>query len=291
MTQSLSFTTLNRRWLTKMIVLIIAFTAFGCWGLYDSFYLYPKRGREYAQDREKVYLERLSAPPGKLAEASVADPKAVFESLEQREKELVEAEAEYGKKLSSTDKADKADAEVRLMPKAIEYARFDWLRAHRNAWTLSPEHTAIPQPAERLKELTALLNSRDKAVPLDRYDLYIQWGYMIVGFGLTVAFIGHVVRTKLTRFAFDQATNTLTLPGGATVAAADLIELDRRKWHKFYVTLITRGGKSHELDLYRFDPLEEWVLVMERAAGLAKAETTEDEAASSGDDGTPASGF
>ncbi len=290
MTHSLSFTTLNRRWLTKMIVLIIAFTAFGCWGLYDAFYLYPKRGREYAQDREKVYLERLSAPPGKLAEASVADPKAVFESLEQREKELLEAEAEFGKKLSSTDKADKADAEVRLMPKAIEYARFDWLRAHRNAWTLTPEHTTVPQPAERLKELTTVLNSQDKAVPLDRYDMYIQWGYMIVGFALTVAFIGHVARTKLTRFAFDSATNTLTLPGGATIAAADLVELDRRKWHKFYVTLITRDGKSHELDLYRFDPLEDWVLVMEKAAGLSKPEVTEDDADADAAEVTPGSG-
>lgn len=290
MTQTTSFTTLNRRWLTKMIVLIIAFTAFGCWGLYDSFYLYPKRGREYVQDREKIYLERLSAPPGKLAEATVADPKAVFDSLEQREKELLEAESEFAKKLASSDKADRADAEVRLMPKAIEFARFDWLRAHRNAWTLSPEHTAIAQPAERLKELTTLLNSRDKAVPLDRYDLFIQWGYMIVGFGLSVAFVGHVIRTKLTRFAFDQRANTLTLPGGGTIAAADLVELDRRKWHKFYVTLITRDGKSQELDLYRFDPLEDWVLVMEKAAGLAKPATDEDAPAPVTAETTPGGG-
>ena len=263
-------TKLNRRWFIKMLVMLIVCIGFGIYGIFDAFYVYPKRGREYVEDREHVYLERLSVPPGRFAEASVADPKSTYAALALRETELQEAESEFSKKLASVDKGEKMDAQVRLLPKAVEYARYDWLRAHSYAWTLSGDKTTIASPAERLKELTATLNSRDKAVPLSAYDMPLQYGYTVLGFGLALYVVFSIVRTKATKYQYEPNTKTLIVPGGARIAAADLTELDKRKWHKFYVTLITRDGKATELDLYRFDPLEEWVLEMEKAAGLAK---------------------
>lgn len=265
-------TTLNRRWFMKMLVMLIVCFGFGIYGIVDAFYIYPKRGREYSEDRERVYLERLSVPPGRLVEASVPDPKATYAALAARETELQEAETEFLKKIASTDNGEKMDAQVRLLPKAIEYARYDWLRSHSYAFTLSGDKTTIANPAERFKELTTALNSRDKAVPLSAYDMPLQYGYTVLGFGLTLFVIFSIVRTKATKYQYEPDTKTLIVPGGARIAAADLTELDKRKWHKFYVTLITRDGKATELDLYRFDPLEEWVLVMEKAAGLAKPE-------------------
>ena len=265
-------TTLNRRWFMKMLVMLIVCIGFGIYGIFDAFYVYPKRGREYAEDREHVYLERLSVPPVRFAEASVVDPKSTYAALAARETELLEAESEFLKKLASTDKGEKMDAQVRLLPKAIEYARYDWLRAHKYAWTLSGDQTTIASPAERFKELTATLNSRDKAVPLSAYDMPLQYGYTVLGFGLALYVVFSIARTKATKYQFEPGTKTLIVPGGTRIAAADLAELDKRKWHKFYVTLITRDGKATELDLYRFDPLEQWVLEMEKAAGLAKPE-------------------
>jgi len=261
----------NRRWFMKMLVMLIVCFGFGIYGIVDAFYVYPKRGREYSEDRERVYLERLSVPPGRFTEASVPDPKATYAALAARETELQEAESEFLKKLASND-GDKMDAQVRLLPKAIEYARFDWLRAHSYAFTLAGDKTTIANPAERFKELTAALNSRDKAVPMSAYDMPLQYGYTVLGFALALFVLINIARTKATKYHYEPEIKTLILPGGARIAAADLTELDKRKWHKYYVTLITRDGKATELDLYRFDPLEAWVLEMEKAAGLAKPE-------------------
>jgi hypothetical protein len=74
------------------------------------------------------------------------------------------------------------------------------------------------------------------------------------------------IRVAAKSYQFEPETHTLVLPGGERLAAADLKEVDKRKWHKFYVTLNMNDGRSHTLDLYRHDPLEEWVLEMEKAA-------------------------
>ncbi len=65
---------------------------------------------------------------------------------------------------------------------------------------------------------------------------------------------------------------TLGLPGGHSLTPADLTDVDKRKWDKFFVSLVvkpghaTLGGKEVALDLLRYEPLEDWVLEMEKAA-------------------------
>jgi len=261
-------TTISRRWLIKLIAVCLAGFGFMGWGLYDALSLYPKRGLEYAETRERIYLERLAASPGRMGEATVAEPKSTLTELEARETDLLENERTFATKLASSDRGEQTDAQVRLLPKAVEYARFDWLRALNYAWELKPERTMIAEPAARLKALKALHETRDAAVPISKYDMLLQWGYVFAGAILGVATLVHLIRGCSKSYRYVAATHTLTLPGGRTIAAADLVELDRRRWHKFYVTLLVRDGKPVEIDLYKYEPLEEWVLDMERAAGL-----------------------
>lgn len=265
-------TTISRRWLIKLIAVCVAGFGFMGWGLYDALSLYPKRGLEYAETRERIYLERLADSPGRMGDATIAQPKQTFTELEARETDLLENERTFATKRASADRGEQTDAQVRLLPKAIEYARFDWLRALSYAWELKPERTVIAEPAARLKALKALHETRDAAVPISKYDMLLQWGYVFAGGILGVATLVHLIRGSTKSYGYVAATHTLTLPGGRTIAAADLVELDRRRWHKFYVTLVVRNGKPVEIDLYKYEPLEEWVLEMERAAGLTPPE-------------------
>ena len=43
-------TSLERRWLVRMIVLFVLFGGFAVWGLYDATVAYPARGRAVADD-------------------------------------------------------------------------------------------------------------------------------------------------------------------------------------------------------------------------------------------------
>ena len=62
------------------------------------------------------------------------------------------------------------------------------------------------------------------------------------------------------------------LPGGQKVGPGDIAEFDKRKWDKFLVTLTikdshpTLGGQRVVVDLYRHEPVEDWILAMERTA-------------------------
>lgn len=268
-------TTLNKRWLTKNLVILAALFGFGCWGLYDAAYLYPMRGETYSADREREYLMRLALGTEPFKNASIADPVATRDQLASKRTELSDANADFTRKMASGSQADKMDAMVNLLPKAIDAARLDWLESLKTNWRLKPAYSTIENPAERLKTLLELQKTTNAPVPLSEYDLPIQWSFAGLGYGLAVVVGFNFLRTRAKRFTFEPDTRTLILPDKTRIAAADLAELDKRKWHKFYVTLVTKSGSEHEIDLYAYDPLEEWVLEMEKAAGLAKPDPSE----------------
>ncbi|MCU0688564.1 MAG: hypothetical protein MUE97_02320, partial [Phycisphaerales bacterium] len=95
------------------------------------------------------------------------------------------------------------------------------------------------------------------------WDIPFQWFITVVGFLGAIWVLFNIARTKAKVYRWDPATSRLTLPSGTSLVPADITEFDKRKWHKFFVTLVTTRGDRHELDLYKYEPLEEWILAME----------------------------
>ena len=94
----------------------------------------------------------------------------------------------------------------------------------------------------------------------------VQWLFVVVGFGLGGYLVFLMVKCKAqaSRTKFESETQRLTVPSGASFTPADLEDVDKRLWHKYYVTMQLKDGSEHKLDLLRYVPLEEWVLGMER---------------------------
>ncbi len=109
-----------------------------------------------------------------------------------------------------------------------------------------------------------------KANPLSRFDIPSQWLITAVGFIGGAWIVALIARVSAKTYRWEPAAQRLTLPGGASVTPADVSEVDKTLWHKYYVELHIKadhpklGGKSVKLDLMRYEPLEAWVLEMEQ---------------------------
>lgn len=277
--------TLNKSWLFKMAVFILVTLGFGLWATFDAFYLYPRRGLADASYKLKDLLSAAAAT-GQLSEAGLAfpDPKAAYAELRGREEELQRRAAASG------PDARKAEWEFR---------KLEWLGALSRAWRLD----ATPKPLGDLKatkdasaaslffdpakgagyavsggtrkdlsptELSTALGSywNKAAVPsaLSTYDMPVQFLFMAVGVGWAAYLVSLVLRcqARARGFAWEPGSMRLTVPGGASFTPADLEDMDKRLWHKYYVTMVLKDGSRHKLDLLRYVPLEDWVLEMER---------------------------
>lgn len=117
-----------------------------------------------------------------------------------------------------------------------------------------------------LDELDKKWAKSNQTQPLAGYDLPVQWLFVIIGFGGGFYLLVLLARAASTKFRWDAAAHRLTLPGGRAIVPADLKDVDKRRWHKYYVTLLLNDGSAQTLDLYRYEPLESWVLEMERVA-------------------------
>jgi hypothetical protein len=233
-------TTLHKPWIRKMMIFAGIALILGSWGLYDAVYLYPKRGREDVGYKQFKYLEQ-SQLAGRLASASVEDPRERLDALDEQ--------ARVGTGLDPLGQAKRA-----------------WLVALKRVSMLEPQHSTIAQPDEKLRELQKVWSARDKPSELAFYDLPFQWFVTFAGFGGLAWVVVKIMRARARVYTWDRATLKLTLPGGRAITPADLTEVDKRKWHKFFVTLVTKAGSPVALDLLKYYPLEEWVLEMERAA-------------------------
>lgn len=236
----ITLTTLHKPWVRKMMIFAAIALILGSWGLYDAVYLYPKRGREDASYKQFKYLEQAELA-GRLATATIEDPKERLEGLE--------AQSSGGTGLDPLSQAKKA-----------------WLVSLSRVGMLKPQHSTIAEPTQSLRELKAVWSGKDKPSELAFYDLPFQWFVTFAGYGGLVWVLLKIARAKGTVYQWDRASQTLTLPGGRRLTPADLAEVDKRKWHKFFVTLNTKAGAPVTLDLLKFHPLEEWVLEMERTA-------------------------
>lgn len=230
---SVTETKLAKRWVRKTLIFMAIFVVLFVWGLYDATMLYPKRGRTDAEYRRFAYLQEAERER-RLAETSIADPATRYEEL-------------AGRQLTSD----------------FDRVKLEWLQALSRVGMLTPEHTTFANPTGELVTLREQWKAKDKPNPLSSWDIPFQWALTFVGAaGAVWVAIGYV-RAKGQVYRWDPAAKRLTMPGGVSLTPADIAELDKRKWHKFFVTIITTGDQKHELDLYKHEPLEEWVLEME----------------------------
>ncbi|RMH28699.1 MAG: hypothetical protein D6693_03440 [Planctomycetota bacterium] len=246
-------TRVNPKWLVKIVVFTVLLAGLGAWGLYDALYAYPKRGEASALFSKYEYL-RAARDSNELSRASVDDPRAELERLEGIRVELSQ-QAE-----GDTPAARRAQTQLK---------RLQWLEALRAIGALDPDRTRIAQPTAELNELDSALAGQVPPKPLAAWDIPLQWVFVVVGFGGALWLVVLILRVRAARYGFDPETRTLTLPGGRTIAPGDLAELDKRKWDKFLVKVLVKEGAPVRLDLLRHTPLEDWILEMERAAGLA----------------------
>jgi hypothetical protein len=251
-----------RGWFIKQVIIVLVLLVFGFWGMADAFYIYPKRGREAAEALELQYLQQATAP-GVTDAVGVPDPVAELAKLREAN-------------------------EASLSP--LRRARRDWLVALKNVGMLAPEHTKIDSPTERAKELTARWTAGEdgKTIsvpkPLNSYDIPVQYLIMAVGWGGGVWCLVVLVNALRTKYRWDEATQTLTLPSGVAFRPGDVEDFDKRKWDKFLVFVKFKSsfeplaGQELKIDLLRHVPVEDWILAMEKTAFPERAAELERQA-------------
>lgn len=261
----------SRKWTLKMVAIAIFLGGFGLWGLYDATVAYPKRGERASEFLEFQYLENYKQFRPPLSDrAGITDPANELQRL---------------RGATTGDLADKAAKS--WLESLVLVGRLD-----------GPTATAIPRSdfrgmqvtdaESRLKDLAQRYTTggASKAPsPLSKWDIPVQWLIMAVGVGLGLWMIVLIVKVRAKTFTFEPATMRLGMPDGTSFVPGDVEDFDKRKWHKFYVTVKIKpehkdlGGKNVELDLLRYEPVEEWVLAMERAAFPDRVEAEAEEEA------------
>lgn len=251
-------TTINRGWMTKMVVICLFMFGLGAWGLYDGLKAYPERGERAASFFQHEYLRQLDAKGDGsiLTKSSVADPDAEFDRLDE------------GMKSG--------------LLKGEDLAKYKWLEQLKMIGKLKPEYTTVSDARKTLNELGSRWSTSNTAPQeLSWYDIPAQWLISAFGLGFAIYLIGLVAVVRATRYGWEADAQRLHLPSGATLVPADIEVFDKRRWDKFLIFLKikdshqTLGGREISLDLLRYSPLEEWVLAMERTAFPESAEDAE----------------
>lgn len=241
-------TRINPKWLWKMAIIAVVLLGFGVYGLYDATIGYPNRGVKYAEYAEWEYLRAIKQDEA-WDRASVKDPAAEIQRLKERKSNV----------------------------SRIEASRHEWLGALDVVGRLNPGHTEMADPIQRFEELNTRWTTSQGAAKsspkkLDFYDIPVQWLITFVGFGIGLYLTALILSVMRVRYGWEPASQTLTLPGGATLTPGDIAEFDKRKWHKFLIFLKikpshpTLANKELKLDLLRHVPLEDWILEMEKTA-------------------------
>jgi hypothetical protein len=253
-------TSIARRWLLRMVLICALCLGFSGWGYYDAVKVYPERGRNAANYFEYEYL-KLARDKGILSERlSIDDPVRELDRI----REAVRA---------------------KLPLEGLDQPKYNWLDQLAVVGDLEPANTTFSDVRRRFEELdgkwtgTAGTKPGERPAPpkapkpLERWDIPSQWGIMVVcgaiGLWMLVVIVSAVRKT----YRWNPARLALALPDGTEIVPADLADVDKRKWGKFLVFLTFKEGKGGphagselKLDLYVYEPLEDWVLAMEKAA-------------------------
>ncbi len=299
-------TKVNRGWLIKRFVLpTIALLILGVWGFVDATMVYPKSGRLDASLKLKNYLQAADESR-RLTQSfvKVEDPAAELKKLTAREdataaKDVLtpmeRARMEWLRALKMAWALDDqeiwvADVKRPLVSKTgdqvyagvggVSEAKHEIVAMYYQPRTgegfmPGPDKARQVVPVDVVgKHLKEFWTTAKTPSPLAFYDLPLQWLFTVVGFGGALYLIVLYLRVASKKYQYDEESHTLVIPGGATITPGDLKEVDKRKWHKFYVTLQLKDGTSRTFDLMRHDPLEDWILAMEKVA-FPEAKTDE----------------
>lgn len=243
---------LSFRFLRKMALLFLAAVGLGTWGLVDAIWIYPARGIESAEYLEREYLKRGAelGVASLVDDTSVSDPEAEIADLRSRFDELSQ------------------QAQQNNQAALFQLARLRWLEQLQIVGRDRPEYTQIESPRERLTTLDEKWTAKSPPSPLSRFDLLFQWIITGVGYGGAVIFVAFLLKQRGKVYRFDPEQKVLTLPGGLAFGPTHIDEFDKRKWRSFilFVKLSedhpTAGGREIRIDLYRHDPVEEWLKAM-----------------------------
>lgn len=248
-------TTLNRSWLLKMGIFLVALAGFGVWSLIDGMVIYPRRGELDASYKLYQYLQ-AARDAGRLTRANVQvdNPRQAVADLGAKEHDLQRA-AQGNAVLAGTSR-----------PVAVmELTRLEWLRSLQRIWRLDSAPSRIEQDVSaQLANLANQWKVNQPPKPLSALDMTFQYVFMALGFGAALWILAIIVRARGKRFTWEPESQRLTLPDGTSIVPAEIAEFDKRKWHKYYVTLVLKDGRSRTMDLLRHVPLEEWILAMEK---------------------------
>lgn len=243
-------TSLNKRWVWKMMAFLLAMLVLGVWGAYDALSLYPQRGLDSAEYFQLKYLEEADKTGG-VTLSGVKTPATELKRLEE-----------------STP------------TQSLDVARYRWLEALslvRNLEKMESQiasgqtpdpgpDTSMPDAASKLAELKKKWGTKNQPAALSAFDIPVQYLFMAIGLGLSVYIVLFLLKCKGTKYRYQPASMRLTMPGGKSFVPAEIEEVDRRLWHKFFVELKVKGIGPVKLDLLRYAPLEEWFLEMEKNA-------------------------
>ena len=263
---------LSPRYWIKQVIIIVVVAALGCWGFYDGFMLYPKQAVRFAQWAEWEYLDFLRNPPAgavgaNLGVASIPNPEDTFDRL--------------------------GNPGYNRNPESVDDVRGNWLDALAIVDHLDAQYTEYPRKNEdegvvgtaferhgQLQEIWGNIDRANAPKRRSRFDIMAQYPIFLVGFGLALYFTYGLIRAVATRYSWDPQAKRITLPGGIEVTPDQIEEFDKSQWHKFYVLLHlseshpTHPGKTVKVDLYRHQPVEDWILEMERERFPEQADAT-----------------
>ncbi|MBA4028741.1 MAG: hypothetical protein C0475_06360 [Planctomyces sp.] len=240
-------TSVHRKWVFKFVAVLAVCLALGGWGLADAVWIYPARGEKAAKFFELDYL-RASEAALRMSEATVPDPELTLAQLRGRSDELLDRAVD--------DRSVEARDRARLL----------WLESLDRLGRAVPERTAFADARARVRELEEFAKTTTVPLPLDKYDLPIQYAISVIGFAASAYPVWLLLTVSRVRYAWDPEAKRLHLPDGATITPADISGVDRRAWHKFYVTLELKDNRRVKLDLLRYVPLEDWVIELHKAA-------------------------
>lgn len=259
-------TTINRGWRLKMSIITVFLVGLGVWGLVDALIVYPARGARHAEYMRLQYLVAANAA-GELLRAGVDNPREELARLTAERSDIVR------------DLRQTTEGSTLHHRHALRMARLEWLTSLSRIGRVSPEHTQIASPRQDMEGLANEWATKNAPKPLASYDIPSQWIFVAVGFGGAGWLISLMTRVSRVRFRYEPASLRLTLPDGRSITPEQIAEVDKRKWHKFFVTLrLKEGGPDVQLDLLRYKPLEDWVLEMEKQTdGYEEPEAEEDE--------------
>jgi hypothetical protein len=266
-TGALQTSHLSRRWVVRMLLIGLALVGFGFWGLYDATVKYPARGREAAEYLEYQYLLQLDNAK-QLTRASIDDPRGTLENLRRKQDEGPLA----GPEKAAHDWLDQLSLIGKLEPAATstKIPRDDF---RTNEFGQPEKVSDAQQRLEILrKRWTTSAGTTKSASPLSAFDLPSQWIIFVLGLGIGAWILLGVAIAKSRTYRWEPTLQRLTIPGGVSLVPSDIEEFDKRKWHRLFVTLKVKSthpqvsGKAITLDLLRYEPVEAWVLEMERTA-------------------------